>query len=103
MRQTIQLYIDSQRVDMFDDESVDITQTIKNIRDLQKVFTDFTRQFTLPASSVNNRIFKHYYNYHITNGYDGRKKSSANIEINHMPFRKGKLKLDGAVMKDNVP
>lgn len=103
MRQTIQLYIDSQRVDMFDDESVDITQTIKNIRDIQKVFTDFTRQFTLPASSVNNRIFKHYYNYHITNGYDGRKKSSANIEINHMPFRKGKLKLDGVVMKDNAP
>jgi len=30
--QKIQLYIEGERVDMFDDESVVITQTIKNVK-----------------------------------------------------------------------
>ena len=48
-----QLYIESQRVELFDNESVSLTQTIQNIRDISKVFTDFTKPFTLPASDVN--------------------------------------------------
>jgi len=59
--QLVQLYIEGQRVDMFADESVEITQTIQNIKDISKVFTDFTKTFTLPASPTNNKLFKHYY------------------------------------------
>ena len=55
--QKIQLYIEGERLDMFDDESVVITQTIKNVKDIDKVFTDFTRTFSLPASKTNNKIF----------------------------------------------
>jgi hypothetical protein len=101
--QTIQLYIQGTRVDMFDDESVSITQTIKNVRDIEKVFTSFTKQFTLPASKTNNKLFKHYYNFDIVDGFDGRKKVAANIELNYIPFKNGKLKLDGVEMKDNKP
>jgi hypothetical protein len=97
--QTIQLYIGGTRVDMFDDESVSITQTIKNVKDIEKVFTSFTKQFTLPASKTNNKLFKHYYNFDIVDGFDARKKVNANIELNHIPFKKGKLKLDGVEMK----
>ena len=62
---TIQLFIldndgSHKRVDMFKDESVSITQTIQNVKDISKVFTDFTRTFNLPASSTNNKLFKHY-------------------------------------------
>lgn len=101
--QTIQLYIQGTRVDMFDDESVSITQTIKNVKDIEKVFTSFTKQFTLPASKTNNKLFKHYYNFDIVNGFDGRKKVAANIELNYLPFKNGKLKLDGVEMRDNKP
>jgi len=100
--QSIQLYIEGTRVDMFDDESVSITQTIKNVKDIEKVFTSFTKQFTLPASKTNNKLFKHYYNFNIVGGFDARKKVDSNIELNHLPFRKGKLKLDGVEMKNNV-
>jgi hypothetical protein len=100
--QTIQLYIEGTRVDMFDDESVSITQTIKNVRDIERVFTSFTKQFTLPASKTNNRLFKHYYNFEIIGGFDARKKVNSTIELNHLPFKKGKLKLDGVEMKNNV-
>lgn len=52
----LQLYIGTERVDLFKDESVSLTQTIKNVKDLAKVFTEFTQTFSVPASSVNNKI-----------------------------------------------
>ena len=101
--QNIQLYIEGQRVDMFKDESVVITQSIKNVKDIDKIFTDFSRTFSLPASKINNKIFKHYYNFDIVNGFDARIKKSANIELNSLPFRDGKIKLEGVDLKDNKP
>ena len=56
--QKIQLYIEGQRVDLFEDESVVLTQTIQNVKDVQKVFTDYSKTFTLPATKENNKIFK---------------------------------------------
>jgi hypothetical protein len=101
--QIIQLYIEGQRVDMFKDESVSITQSIKNVKDIGKVFTDFTRTFSIPASKVNNKIFKHYYNFDIIGGFDARIKKDANIELNSLPFRNGKIKLEGVDLKNNAP
>ena len=96
----IQLYIESERVDLFGDESISITESIKNAKDVAKVFTTFSKQFTVPASKNNNRIFKHYY---IANNFDARSKKDARIEINGGTFRRGKIKLDGVDMRDNSP
>lgn len=101
--QTLQLYIEGQRIEMFEDESVNITQTIKNVKDIAKVFTEFTKQFSVPASKDNNKIFKHFYNYDIENGFDARIRKSASIEINNLPFKNGKIRLDGVDMRSNKP
>ena len=45
--QAIQLYIENERLEMFKDESVEITQSIKNVRDISKVFTTFSKQFSV--------------------------------------------------------
>ena len=101
--QNIQLYIEGNRMDMFKDESVSLTQTIQNVRDIVKIFTNFTKTFSLPASKDNNKIFKHYYNYDIVNGFDARIKKNSTIELNYLPFEKGKIKLEGVDMKNNKP
>ena len=101
--QQIQLYIEGQRVDMFKDESVTITQSIQNVKDPSKIFTDFSKTFNLPASKTNNKIFKHYYNFDIVGGFDARTKKDSNIELNNAPFRTGKIKLEGVDLKDNKP
>ena len=98
----LQLYIGTERVDLFNDETVSLTQTIKNVKDLAKVFTEFTQTFSVPASSVNNKIFKHYYNFDISNGFDARKKQTARIELNDLPFKDGKIALQGVELKNNV-
>tara|TARA_X000001382_G_scaffold30899_1_gene19868 strand:- start:2106 stop:4202 length:2097 start_codon:yes stop_codon:yes gene_type:complete len=103
MRREVQLYIQDTRVDLFQDESISITDSIQNVSDISKVFTPFSKQFNLPASQVNNKLFKHYYNFDIQGGFDARFRVDARIEINHVPFRSGQIRLDGVSMKDNLP
>ena len=98
----LQLYIGTERVDLFKDETVSLTQTIKNVKDIAKIFTEFTQTFSVPASSVNNKIFKHYYNSNIQDGFDARTKQNATIEINDLPFRDGKIALQGVELKNNL-
>lgn len=97
----IQLYIENERVELFKDESVTITDSIQNVKDIDKVFTAFSQSFSIPASKANNKIFKHYYNFDIINGFDARKKVASTIELNNLPFRSGKIKLEGVDLKNN--
>jgi hypothetical protein len=97
----VQLYISGERIVLFKDEVISITQTIQNIKDPAKIFTDFSKTFTIPANKANNKLFKHYYNFDILNGFDARLKVDAEIKLNHVSFRKGYIKLEGVDLKDN--
>ena len=57
-----------QRIDLFKDETISLTQSIQNVKDIAKVFTDFTKTFTVPATKDTNKLFKHYYNFDIREG-----------------------------------
>ena len=46
----VSVYTENERVDQFKDESVSFTQTIQNVKDIKKIFTEFTKTFALPAS-----------------------------------------------------
>ena len=100
--QKIILYIEGVRVTLFNDESVTVTDTIKNTKDVSKVFTEFSKTFSLPADKVNNKIFKHYYNNEIVGGFDARIRVSAAIELNSSPWRDGFIKLEGVDLLNNV-
>tara|TARA_R100001463_G_scaffold36898_1_gene79412 strand:+ start:3942 stop:6128 length:2187 start_codon:yes stop_codon:yes gene_type:complete len=103
MKREVQLFISDTRVDLFNDESISITDSIQNVSDISKLFTPFSQQFNLPASQTNNKLFKHYYNFNIQGGFDARFKVDARIEINFVPFKTGKLRLTGVSLKDNKP
>jgi hypothetical protein len=89
-----------QQVDLFADESVSLTRAIQDVRDIEKIFTDFTKTFSVPASRTNNKVFKHFHNYNIV-GFDARIKRDAELFLNDEPFKKGKIKLEGATTKNN--
>ncbi len=106
--QKIVLYIKNnddvyKRVDMFNDETISLTSKIQDVRDIQKVFTDFSQTFTLPASKTNNKLFQHWYTYNIVNGFDARSRKDAVMELDFSPFRRGKISLNNVKMKDNNP
>ena len=99
----VELYIDGVLADMFGDESIEITLTTQNVKDISKNFGDYTNGFTLPASPKNNSIFKHYYNVDISGGFDGNLRVDAFIEINNNLFRQGVLELEEVQLKNNEP
>lgn len=106
--QEIVLYIKDtdgnyQQAEMFNDENITITSKIQDVRDIGVVFTDFSQSFSVPASKTNNKIFKHWYNYNIDDGFDTRVRVDAILEIDHLPFRRGKVELKNVKLKNNIP
>ena len=59
MKAYLQLYIEGNRIDLFTDESINMVQSIQNIKDISQVFVEFSRSFDVPASKNNNKVFKH--------------------------------------------
>jgi hypothetical protein len=90
-------------MEMFSDETITITSKIQDVRDISKVFTDFTQPFTVPASKENNKVFQHWYNYDIDEGFDNRTKKDALLELDYSPYKRGKIQLQSVNLKDNKP
>lgn len=86
---------------MFKDENVSLTSSVQNIKDISKVFTDFTQSFTVPGSKVNNLIFKHWYKPEI-DGFDARTRKTATMELNFQPFKTGRIQLNKVQKKNGV-
>ena len=89
-------------LDMFGDESISIKTMVKDLSDPKKLFTAFSRSFTVPASKKNNRIFKHYYNIDITNGLDSRELIPAKILMNNTTYKVGNISIESVRMNAGV-
>jgi hypothetical protein len=117
MKRRIQVFIepvidsgDYLQLELFNDEQIVVNSSVQNISDISKVFTDFSQSFTVPASAINNAIFKHFYQSDIGdnqapfNGLlDHNKRRKAYIEIDLTPFRRGKISLEKSNLKNGQP
>ena len=110
MKRIVDIYIESisgsgdySKLELFNDEKIDINLSIQNVQDISKVYTDFTQSFTIPASTHNNTIFEHFYQSDVTtiNNYNVRRLSY--IEIDLTSFRSGKVQLEKSNIKDGKP
>jgi len=99
----VQLYIEGNRIELFNDEQIQVTSSIQNVQDISKTFTDFSQGFTVPASDANNALFEHWYNSDIDFTVDNNLRKDAFIEIDLSTFRKGKVQLDGATLTNGKP
>ena len=113
MNLNVELYIDTsgspintptyERIELFDFESIELTSSLQDVRDITKVFTDFSQEFTVPASKTNNSIFKHYYNINIEDGFDARVRQRAYIALNGITFRSGFIRLtEGSFVNERI-
>jgi len=99
----VDVYIKGERLDLFKDESISVTQGVQDVKDISKLFADFSQSFNVPASKNNNRIFKNFYDATIDNGFDARTRKEGYININTIPFKKGKIRLDGVKLEHGNP
>jgi len=107
----LELYIDSdgaevlnlQRLELFKDEEITITQTIKNNKDISKVFADYTQDFNVPASKHNKKVFKFVHNSDTVGGVNVGKKFKAEIRLNGQTFKKGYIVFRDVMFKMGLP
>lgn len=100
IKAALYIYVDgiAKRIDLFEDEKINITSTIQNVNDISKTFTDYTQSFSIPASNNNNSIFKHWYDNDIDNGFDQRKRVDGYIELDSISFKTGKIQLESTTL-----
>ena len=91
-----------ERLELFNDEKINLTLSVQNLSDISKTFTDFSQSFTVPGSVVNNKIFEHFYQNDVDGNLDYNLKRPAYIEIDFIPFRKGVLMLEKANVKNGL-
>jgi hypothetical protein len=103
MNRAVTIYIEGQRIELFNDETINVTSSIQNVQDLSITYTDFSQGFTVPASTHNNAIFEHWYQSDVNATTDPNLRKDGFIEIDLTTFRKGKIQLDGAVVSNGKP
>ena len=99
MNRDVQIFIKGKRVELFNDEKISVNSSIQNISDITKVFTDFSQSFTVPASTINNAIFQHFYQSDVDATLDYNIRLDAFIEVDLAFFRRGKISLEKANLK----
>lgn len=100
MKRNVQIYVEGNRLELFNDEKINVNSSVQNIADISKVFTDFSQSFTVPASENNNAIFQHFYNSDYDSTVNHNMRRDAYIEIDLTPFRRGKIQLEKANLKN---
>lgn len=97
------LLTSSERLELFDDEQIQVTSTVQNVQDISKTFTDFSQSFTIPANDHNNQILQHFYQSDVNSLIDYNIRLDSFIEIDLTFFRRGKLQIEKANLKNGRP
>lgn len=91
------LIIDNKYVDFFKDEHVEVINSLDKIQELTGSFSEYTREFTVPATNNNNIIFKHYHDVDVVlpDGFNPYKSSPAILILEGLQDIEGIFELKG--------
>lgn len=93
----------AEKLELFNDEQINVTSTVQNVQDISKTFTDFSQSFTIPANDHNNGILQHFYQSDVNSLIDYNLRLDSFIEIDLTFFRRGKLQIEKANLKNGRP
>src|SRR6056297_2516374 len=98
----LQLLIQNIEVKLYSDkeEQILVNRKLKDYRDIEKIFGDYSESFTVPANA-NNEIFKHYYDADVIDGFDARIKQPAYISFDGQLWKRGSVQLKKVEIKNN--
>lgn len=86
-------------LDLFDDESISLDFKLKDMRELDKVFTTYSRDFSVPASANNSKILNYFFDTALQRTSD--RFLRCKIYVNTKLFRIGEITSTEGVYNDN--
>lgn len=99
----VDVYIGTERLELFNSEQIELVQGIQDVRDISKTTTDYSKSFVVPATKINNKIFRHYYYVGINGSFDARMKATGRIELGKTLYKEGYFLLNQVVIKEGNP
>lgn len=92
-----------ERLDLFQDEKIEINLNVKNLSDISKVRADFTQSFSIPTSPNNNALLSYWFDADVDGTFNANIRIDAYIEVNSIPFRYGSVQLESSKLKNGLP
>jgi len=92
-----------ERLDLFQDEKIEINLNVKNLSDISKVRADFTQSFSIPTSPNNNTLLSYWFDADVDGTFNANIRIDAYIEVNSIPFRFGSVQLESSKLKNGLP
>jgi hypothetical protein len=99
----LQILVNDIRLDLFEDETIELNRSIKEVQDITKVFSEFTTSFNVPASNTNNKVFKHYYRQDLIDSIDDSQRLDTVLLLDGIPFKFGGVEVNDVTIKSGKP
>ena len=87
-------------LDLFGDETIAVTLTIDDLRDISSKNASFTKDFDLPATKNNNKFFAQVFDLQVDSTYNPYKKTRAAITENGVEVFSGSMYLNEVLDKE---
>jgi hypothetical protein len=100
MKRQVRIFVEGRKLDLFNDETIEVNSTIQNIQDISKTFTDFSQSFTIPTSANNNAIWEYFYENALNSSINYQERLDGYIEIDMTFFRRGKIQMEKSQLKN---
>jgi len=90
-------------LDLFQDETIYLSNNVTGLFDIGKLPSDFTRQLTIPGTKKNNEFFQHVYDISIDEPYlfKTNEKVIAQFDLDGFYVSQGYIQLDKVNLKEN--
>lgn len=100
----VDIYVNGELLDLYEDENITLTSSLKQYTDVTKAHGDVTQEFSVPASGVNNIILNRFADAEIVAGdnyLDYRIKVPAYLDIDGMQAIDGYITYNKCLYKNN--
>jgi len=90
-------------LDLFQDETIYLSNNVTGLFDLGKLPSDFTRQITIPGTKKNNAFFQHVYDISIDNPFlfKTNEKVIAQFDFDGFYVSQGYMQLEKVNLREN--
>ena len=99
----IYLNNEAEYLDLYENESLELTVEAKDLSDPVKIIGDISKELTVPATKKNNNIFKHYHRGDVVGQIDARKFIQCTLIMANQPNKTGRISIESVSVKSGIP
>ena len=97
----VEIYLEGIKLDTFEDETISVVRKAADFADIDKIYNDYTKTFSLPATPNNNQAFNYYFDTNNNNTFDAYANNYAELRINGVLAWVGTIKLESVNLSVN--